>query len=359
MAIFGGYFRANDGSLAVTSDTPCYELHGEHAVSSRTGNVNTYAVNTPVFPLVFVVCGVGNKAGVLAIGGSAGNWTISVLANVACNILSFKPITGNTSSGYGIATYDSLGNLVFDSDRKILNSKHVNVLSEETSFQSTSGVNSVAYTSGPVKPTKSQSESWVLVEAYGYTDTQYVCNTEIQYNCYQEQVFVCNQVYVCTPVFSCNFDPFSGGFSCGFVDSCSYQVICGFETQTNCRTEVVQVCSFVSIASFASIEALVRTTDWTIERGVASISSAGSIAFEWLLHKSGYYKEVVQYRTLSYSFNLTGAGLPIGYVTPIAFLQVNESFEGELTKNNSFPYTTDRANTGALTCITAIRSDYD
>jgi hypothetical protein len=359
MADFGAFFRADDGSLLVTSDTPCYELFGEFAPISRSGNVNTYSVQCFAFPLIVVNCGAGGKAGVLAVEGGAGNWVVSVLTNVSCTILAFIPITGNATSGYGLAAYDASGRLVFDSFRKILNARHINSLYEGASFPSVAGVNAVAYTSGPVKPSKTVSEQWVNVEAHAYNDMQYQCSYQMQYNCYQELVYVCNMVYVCTPSFSCSVDPFTGWFSCGYVDSCGYQQRCGYETQTVCRYENVQVCAWVSILNYARIDALVRTTNWSIERGVASITSSGSVSFEWMLHKSGYYKQVIDYATFSYSQPLGSGNLPIGYNPPIWFLNSNETFEGELTKNNSFPYTSDRANTGALACITTVRSDYD
>lgn len=358
MADFGAMFRADDGSLLVTSDTPCYELWGTFAPTGRSGNVNTYSVNAPEFPLIAVNCGAGNSAGVLAVEGGAGAWTVSVLSSVSCDILAFIPISGSASSGYGLAAYDSSGRLVFDSTRKILNARHVSMLSEGASFQSTSGINTVSYTSGPVRPAKSESEELVLVESWGYSEVVYQCRFETQYNCYQEQVYVCNNVYVCTPTFSCTVDPFTGGFSCGYVDSCGFQTVCGFETQTVCRTEVVQICEFVNIISFADIYGLIKTTNWTIDRGVASVGYDGLTSFSWLQHKSGYYKQVLSYQTFSYS-SATVNGLPVGYTPPPVFFVGAEAFEGELNKDNTFPYTSDRANNIPLACITAVRSDYD
>ncbi len=359
MADFGAFFRGDDGSLLVTSDTPCYEMVGQFNPTSRTGNVNTYTVTSQAFPLIVVNCGSSGKAGVLAVEGWAGNWTVSVLSTTSCPILAFVPISGNATAGYGTAAYDASGRLVFDSFRKILNARHISPLAEGVSFQSTAGVNSVAYTSGPVRPAKSASQQWVNVEFWGYADTQYVCRYETQYNCRPETVYACNYVYVCTPSFSCSYDPVSGGVSCGYVDSCGYQSVCGNETQTVCRTEVVQICEFVTITTIAQIDALVRTTNWTIDRGVATLSTSGAVGFDWLLHKSGYYKEVLEYRTFQYSSTLDGRGLPIGYIPPLAFVQQNTAFEGELSQNNTYPYTSDRANTSAQTCITTTTSDYE
>jgi hypothetical protein len=341
MADFGAYFRADDGSLLVTSDTPCYELYGEHAPTSRSGNVNTYSVGCTAFPLIVVNCGAGGKAGVLAIEGSAGNWIVSVLCNLPCNILAFVPISGNVTAGYGLAAYDASGRLVFDSFRKILNVRHINALYEGASFQSTAGVNALSYTSGPVKPAKSATEQWVYVESYTYLVVTYQCTYQFQ--------------YICKDVFSCWTETV-----CGFVGAdymCYADSRCGFITQ--CGYEYVTVCGFTDTHVTELIEAKVRTTNWSIERGVASIAANGVVSFDWLLHKSGYYKEVVQYTFTNIVTNIGQIGLPSGYSPPSGFYTTNEVFEGELTKNNTFPYTSDRANTGALACITTVRSDYD
>jgi hypothetical protein len=151
---------------------------------------------------------------------------------------------------------------------------------------------------------------------------------------------------------------YAGNFSCSYVDTSSYQMVCGFQDVTSCSYQNVQTCGFQQIMNFAEVDALVRTTTWSVSRGVARIAST-TISFDWLVHQSGYYKEIVQYNTFGFSSSLTGAFLPPGYIPPFLFLTNNTAYEGALTKDNRYPYTTDRANTGALACITAIRSDYD
>jgi hypothetical protein len=113
------------------------------------------------------------------------------------------------------------------------------------------------------------------------------------------------------------------------------------------------------VQTWAWLSALVKTTTWAIERGVARLNSGGTqVSFDWLTHKSGYYKQILQYDSGSFSMATSG-GLPVGYVPLPAFISANEAWAGELTKNNTFPYTTSRANEGALSCITTLRSDYD
>lgn len=357
MADFGALFRADDGSLLVTSDTPCYELYGEFAPTSRSGNVNTYSVGCAAFPLIVVNCGAGGKAGVLAVEGGAGNWTVSVLANLSCNILAFIPISGSVTAGYGLAAYDASGRLVFDSFRKILNARHINSLYEGASFQSTAGVNSVAYTSGPVKPTKTESTQWVLLDYFFTTTPVYTCHTVNNYVCGYEAGTVWEWQTVCTPVFTCGTDMF-GNFGCWTEQSCSQQYVAVPGQVYVCNWVQSQECGYEWVNSSAAIYGNVKTTTWTIDRGVASITGAGVVSFEWLRHKEGYYKEIIEFSGFSDSGTPTGS-TPYGYFPPIAVFQSTEVYEGELTKNNTFPYTTDRANSGPLGCITAVRSDYD
>jgi hypothetical protein len=305
---------------------------------------------------VVVNCGVNNSAGVLAVEGSSGNWTISVLSSVYCNILVFIPINGSVSSGYGLATYDATGRLLFDSSKNILNARSVANLAENVSFQSAAGVDGVAYTSGPVKPSKTESSGWVLVEYLASTVFEYSCWYENQYICRTTTNYVCSYDYVCTSNFVCGID-YMGNFSCGSELSCGYAYNCNYVPVTSCGFELVQVCGYVTSIVYSAVEAYVRTTDWQIERGTALVNSNGQVAFRWLLHKSGMYKTIVDYRIYSTATSATGT-FPTGYTPPAAFIVANEASSGELTKNNVYPYTTTRANTGALGCIATVGSDY-
>jgi len=359
MADFGAMFRADDGSLLVTSDTPTYEFVAEVNPSSRSGNVNTYSVSTSNFPLVFVKCGSGNSGSVLAIEGQSGSWTVTVLASVSCPIEVFVPLSGASTTGVGMVVYDANGGPVFDTNKKILNARNIGTLSEGGALASSVGTDMVAYTGGPVRPEKSESLAWVDVDTIVDITQQYICTSSLQYVCEIQPVYGCTTQYVCTPVFSCSFDPFSGAFSCGFVDSCSYVTVCGFTDQQVCSFKNVEVCGFQNVTTLVFISAQVRTTAWAIYRATARINADSSASFNWLLHQSGFYKEVIQYQTVGYSQTLTGAFLPPGYTPPALFFLSAEAYDGLLTKDNRYPYTTDRANTGALTCITGVRSDYD
>lgn len=346
MADWGAFFRADDGTLLVTSDTPCYEYVGEVA-PTRSGNVSTYTVTTTDYPLVFLNVGGGGSAGVLAIEGSAGAWTVTALTSTSCNLQVFTTIKTASTSGYGLAVYDTTGRALYDSAKKSLSPRGVALLSEgvTTNLAAPSGM--VSYTCGPVKPSSSASQEWVTIEQYFYVDQQYLCGYTTQWVCTP------SQVYTCGYQFSCGFDYATGGYVCG------NEYVCGYTPGETCGFQQVYGCGFQLVQTWAWLSALVKTTTWAIERGVARLNSEGTqVSFDWLTHKSGYYKQILQYDSGSFSMATSG-GLPVGYVPIPAFLQTNEAWAGELTKNNTFPYTTARANEVALSCITTLRSDYD
>lgn len=347
----GLMFRADDGSLLVTSDSQCYEYAGEFNPTSRSGNVNTYTVTTTAYPLVFAKCGSSAAAGVLSVLGGAGNWTVQVLATVSCPIQAFVPISGAATSGVGVAVYGSGGAAVFDSTKNLLNARKVAPLDEGGSVSTPSGTNMVSYTAGPVRPASSVGYQWVVLDSYAWTDTQYQCTYSMQYVCSTQSVYVCGPGTECGWVY--DYVTGTGGYACYPA------TVCGYQNQQVCGYENVQTCAWVNILNFAEIDGKVKTTTWSIDRGVARISSdSQSVAFDWLRHKEGYYKEIVEYQTFGFSQALFG-GLPFGYIPPIVIVANTEVYQGELSKNNTFPYTTTRANTGAQTCITAVRSDYD
>jgi hypothetical protein len=289
-----------------------------------------YVIPTVGYPLVFVRCGSGKSAGVLAIEGVATNWVVSVLTDVSCPIEAFTTITSAPMSGVGLAVFDANGQPVFDTSKVVLNAKKIDLLSEGLTVQSVSGTDMVSYTAGPVWPSQSTSSSWVTVDYYPFTYFEYVCRQVLEYVCTTQYQYVCNSSGFCS------YEPYQ---------SCSYQYV------TRCANEAQY--------GTAIIQALVVRTDWTIRRGTAFIGTNAVISFAWLVHKTGYYNEITQFRTLNFNpFNPGSNNLPPGYQVPASAFPNNETYSGELTKNNKYPYTTSRANTGSLTCITGVSSDY-
>lgn len=351
MADWGAFIKSDDGSLLVTPDTRCYEFAGEYWPVARSGNVNTYDVGLSEYPLIFVNVGVGGAAGILAVETGPAGWRISVLATTSCPILVFQRI-GGSASGYGMAVYGANGQLVFDSSRNVLNVRNASNLSEGVSFGAASGVDTVSYTCGPVWPSQSQAERWEFIEFYAMPDHEYVCT--LQQVC--EPIYRCNQVYQCTPTstYVCGFD-FFGNYSCSFqtVNSCGYVTQCDYVTE--CRLDYV--CTWVAITTYYSVYARIRRTNWEIRRGTAQIN-AGSVSFAWLLHKSGFYDEVLYITTATDSMPVGPGFVPPGYIPPPGWQPTKEQVQGELNKTNVYPYTTSRANQIGLTCLTAVRSDY-
>ncbi len=308
MADFGGFFIGEGGTLLVTPDTPCYELVGDFSAASRSGNVNTYNVNTPEYPLVFVRCGTGQAAGLLAVEGSSGAWRVSVLSTVRATIQVFVPLRAAPKVGHGLMTFAPNGSPVFSSLRPVLNVRDVGALTEFSSFPLRAPLDMVSYTSGPVRPNATTVDSVETVGSFRYTDVRYTCIQQ-------------------------GFNQFGGP-----------NYVCGYQN--------------VIITVF--VYARIRTTNWTIDRGVARVNSAGTaVGFDWLLHKSGFYKQILSYFASSWSGSTGPNGAPLGYAVPQSFIDsVITNVSGELSITNAYPYTSSRANMGAQICLASNRSDY-
>ena len=354
MTNWGAFIKSDDGSLLVTPDTPCYEFVGEYSPWSRSGNVNTYDVPLDEYPLIFINIGANNSAGILAVETVTGGWRISVLASVNCSILVFRRISG-APAGYGMAVYGANGQLMFDSSRNVLNVRNAANLSEGGSFAASSGVDSVSYTCGPVWPSQTQSERWEFVNTYIEPDRQYICTNTFECNWVQE----CSFRHVCrtTSQFICRID-FSGRQTCSFepVQTCGFENVC--EQVQRCG--FVERCQWIWINNTYDIYARVRRTDWVIRRGVAQINS-GSVSFNWLVHKSGYYDDVLYLSSSTISSVPPGQGIvfvPPGYMAPDPHFSSILFVQGELNRTNTYPYTASRANQLGLTCLTSVRSDY-
>lgn len=354
MTNWGAFIKSDDGSLLVTPDTPCYEFVGEYSPWSRSGNVNTYDVPLDEYPLIFINIGANNSAGILAVETVTGGWRISVLASVTCSILVFRRIRG-APAGYGMAVYGANGQLMFDSSRNVLNVRNAANLSEGVSFAASPGVDSVSYTCGPVWPSQTQSDRWEFVQSYRDSNQEYSCTRNFECNWVDECSF--QQVCRTTSEYVCRTD-FSGRQTCGFepVQRCNFENVC----QRVQRCAFVERCQWIWVDTIYDIYALVRRTNWVIHRGVAQVNS-GSVSFNWLVHKSGYYDDVVRLWSTTLSSVPPGQGtntMPPGYVPPDPHFTAILSVQGELTRTNTYPYTASRANQLGLTCLTSVRSDY-
>lgn len=338
MADYGAFIRSSDGSLLVTPDTPCYELDQIVGMQSRTGNVNRYVFACSSYPLVFAACGVNESAGVLSVQATGNNYTVEVLSTIGCPIYVFKIMQG-TESGYGMATYASDGSLIFSSNRNVLNVRNAGVISEGGSFASSSGVDMVSYTCGPVRPASSNADRWVFVTTFSELSTDYQCGFET----------VCRDNFTCGNVRECRVVSFFP-----YVEECTDNFRC--TTTTVCGSE--WVCRFVTVSTQYFVSAAIRRTSWHIDRGTARITF-GQVTFDWTRHLTGFYDTVLYYTVDSFSSAPFGGSVRPGYVPPGSWAISNIQYEGQLTQGSTFPYTTSRANEIPLTCLTSVRSNYD
>lgn len=337
MSDWGLLVKSDTGNLLVTPDSPTYEYVGEFNPASRSGNINTYDITGGTYPLIFVRCGLNNSAGVLSIAVTGGGYRVTVLSNVSCPIQVFRTVSG-AQSGYGVAAYSRSGALVFDSAKNVLNVRNAGNISEGASFASTPGVDMVSYTCGPVRPTSSTSERWEFVTSFdtqeSFCQVEPVCRDEIQF---YDRV-------------DCRVS-----FWPEYSETCT--TTRDFRWVNVCRNE--WVCRWFTVSNV--VWARIKRTDWSIARGTARINSA-SISFQWLTHLTGFYDEVLYYWTSSTNISgpvIGGDGRFVNFSPTGIWITQNVRFEGELSANNTFPYTTARANEISLSCLTAIRSNYD
>ena len=327
MADWGILFVGSNGML-VTSDSPCYEFYASYYPESRTQNISVYTVRTPEYPLVFINCGGGNAAGILSITGASGAWSVTVLSNVSCPVDAFIPVAG-TASGFGVATYDANRRLLFASSRRVLNVRGAAGLSEGGGFSPYAVVDSISFVSGAVKPTTTSTARFSEFEHFSH-DMVYGCRDVL--SCGMETV----------NSFTCGADMF-GNFSCGFVPTS--QFVCGYKS----------VCGMELVTSRIYLKQHYTQVDWALERGVARISG-GAVYFDWMLHLYGTYYVKGHLE----GWPSTSSNAPVGYIPPYSVMSAASVASVVPIPNDSvFPYTSSRANSGPLTCLASLRSDYE
>ena len=336
MADWGVLVKSSNGDTLISPDSRVYEFVGEYQPTSRSGNINTYFVPGGEPPLIFLQCGQGNSAGVLSIVAADGGYVVTALSNVGCTAQAFRVMVGD-ESGYGVASYDRSGRLAFASSRNVLNVRNAGNIAEGLSFPSTSGVDMVSYTCGPVRPISSTTERWEFVTTVVTQESscqfEPVCEERIEF-------------YDRTECRIVSFFP--------FVEECT--TVRDWRWVTVCRDQVV--CRWFTVIN--GIYARIKRTNWTIQRGTARINSA-SVSFDWLTHLTGFYDEVLYYWTNSVAIGpvIDGNGRFIPFTPTGIWVTQNVLFEGQLSASNTFPYTTNRANQISLSCLTSVRSNYD
>lgn len=336
---FGFIAMSDTGSIAANSDHPNFAFQGVFDTASRSGNVNIYNITSPKYPVIFMSLGVGNAGSVLSVIPTGANtWQVTCICNGYAKIYVFCQING-LPSGFGLAAWNIDGVLCFDSSQSPLNAEKVSVLGSGGSIGAAGDL--ASFTGGHVYPQSSYSDADVAVASYSYTDYKWV-NT-----------------YVCEPEYVCRFVTTGGWqYVCSDTNVCSNQwvttqsYVCAYENV--CSLKLVSTPFFVT----TNVYAKVRTTNWTIHRGAAVRSSEGYY-FDWVLHDSGYYKQVLStyWNDIATPVN-PNSGVPIGYNVPGSFYATTESVSGPFTKNNTFPYSSTTYNMINSTIITARSSDY-
>lgn len=301
-----GFVAFNDNNfIIVSSDVPAYEFVNFFSPYNRTGNINKYTVLAKSVPLIFAIHTTGNSSGILSViettpptSTTNGTYEVEVLASISCIIAAFTPISSNAVSGtYGLAVYNGAGNLVFSSDRKVLQIVDAATILTNTNRPLSFGIDAASYVAATVRPAITITTRTTVVGAYTQPESQYVCN----------------YVYVQDPPY---FDPFFGFF---VYPPPRYEYVCGFQ--------------WVNV--LYTVAANIQRTAWSIERSTLKLDSKIA-SVQFLLHKSGYYDQV-----LSYTYYGSGGNfnyLPPGYTVPPSWVSANVTIQGELNTTNTYPY---------------------
>lgn len=322
---YGVVIKSSNGSVLASAEAKAYSLYETIYAFTNAGRERVYDSSCPSYPIVYLHPAVGSAAGVLSIEGAPGNWSIRVLATGGCYLRVYRPIPNGRSTGFGVEFFNAGGDRTYSSNEVIANPRLI------TTFNVGSVINVaspefVSYYSTPVRYEQSSSER----HEYAGTTTILEYIQTIEYVCQPESVYTCGTQYQTS--YQCGIDPFSGYYSCSPVTAPVYT--CWFEMQT--------VCSWRPVWSWQPIihhiTAVVRRTNWSIERGGAAIG-ANSVSFVWILHDAGYYDEVIG--GFDSASNYSGAQINSMFnLSSMAFLMQ----EGQFSATNRFPYTTTSVN---------------
>lgn len=317
--MYGGAIMSDAGLIA-SSDYTGFAKHESVTAYTTSGNVRTFFTSAPTAPFV-VICPAANVAvGILAIRSTAGGYYIDVISDGHCTIIVFVVLTG-APSGFGLAFFDGSGNPTYISSRKMLALKSLGLVSAASSMAALG--DAVSYSAAHLYGTTSQSEQTLIVG--GGVDAQYIpVNT---YVCGMKSVFQC-------------------GFRTSWDGTSSYQ--CWTEDQYVCEWQMVNTWVYTNYQTWAQV----RKTDWNIYRG-AAFFSGGAVVFRWVLHKSGYFKDILN----SWTNSQTSTPHPLTASDIVAAYQ-NSQYSGELTSGSTFPYTNVTHNLVATNAATLTKADY-
>lgn len=339
-----GFVTLNaDNFILVSSDAPVFEKLSlaSRAMSYEYGltdkNTYVYIVNSEQYPLVFIEPrqDLGQICGILSIIQTAANtYLIYIISTpgVPTAVHVFVPIDGTTNAGllpnsFGLAIYDAAGKLTFSTERLPLQVVGLGYLSAAQTTPAPAAQTRqllISYVSAPVYAESSVQDREVFVRAFDFP-TSYTYNY-----CY----------YVTNYVNSSYYDP-----CCySYYDFSSGKSICTGCTKSTSTPVQQYVCEtqFQTYWTTYYYYADVRRTNWSIYRAGIKITNDALQCLD-ILHKQGYYDTILQYRQYSVSTGSTGLGLqlPQGIIIGTQWFIDNIAVQGELTKDNVFPYATN------------------
>jgi hypothetical protein len=258
---------------------------------------------------------VGGKAGILDFTST----TVRIIADGVYPVNVYKRVS--SASGFGIAAFDAAGALTFKANASILNVQAAGAMGIGGSF--TGNGSMVSFPALASQTLYSYTDAWVYYDAYFWVtiDPYYSCTTTYGY----------------VDVYSCNYDP-TLGFVCGYFPSWQPITTCGFQNITTNHNTFVY--------------AKVRTTNWAVQRSVASRTGMNTYVQDWVTHTSGYYKQVIDWQYGTDSFSPTA---PPGYVSPVIGFASGSPFTGAdsvYTKDNTFPYSNGQTKSISATILT-------
>lgn len=324
---FGFVAIADNGNLLASSDSANYELSGRYTNGVRTGTVTEYVITPVDYPIIFIEIPVGGKAALLTVSGSLvrvigdGNYPINV----------YRRVQG--AAGYGVAAFDATGAMTFKADAGLLNVRSIGTMGVGGSFSGQG--TAISFPSLASYTTKYESTGEVYADRFVTNDTQwrYVCTTHWVYQCKQE--WECGDKY----------DPFSGKYKyvCELVTRCAYV------PEERCKWE-----SYI-ITTITYVYAVVKTTNWAVYRSVARRVSETEYVQDWEVHVSGYYKDVVGWRSYDVTLNPLGYYLPPGYIPPTYFYDPTSDYygySGAFTALSTFPYSNGQSKSITASIMT-------
>ena len=348
---YGGAIMSDSGLIA-SSDYVGFSFYERVTYFVLAGNVRTFTTSCPTFPAIFIKAGQGVAFGILSVRKNETGYLIDIISDGSCELLIFKQMSDEPLSGYGIAFLNADGKVTYISNKKMLALNSIGVVSSDSQVLSVTG-DCATYSAANLLTESSASDEWVQVSTGVGTEYVKVSN----YTCEYVPVQVTKYGFRDTTVFECGYVPGWDGtpsFSCYNKTVSQFTSWTETEMQLQCGNK--ETMQFVTYITYTS--ALVRTTSWKISRGCVYFNGA-SLTFRWVLHKDGFYKDIINSMTTTTA--LTGGGAVVSPTLSIAEINAAlgvEAYRGELARGNVFPYSNGAHNTKSVIAGTLLEARY-